>query len=105
MSDEVKWDRGHWTNGQLEYEIPWLNGQAHGIAKRWHENGQLHWETPYVNGQVHGIERWWREDGSLWSIEKWNQGQRLINLWFDPNLIPEDATMELDLITNEMSYE
>jgi antitoxin component YwqK of YwqJK toxin-antitoxin module len=127
MSDEVKWDRGHYTNGQLWWEIPWVNGRRHGIAKCWYSDGQLMWETPYVNGekhgigrcwyengqlrleipyvndQWHGIRKYWSEDGKLWSIAKWHRGQKLINLRFGPIL--GDVTMELDLITNEMSYE
>jgi antitoxin component YwqK of YwqJK toxin-antitoxin module len=79
MSKEVKWDRTH------------------------DKNGQLHWEIPYVNGQRHGISRWWKRDGKLWSIAKWHRDQRVIELRFDH--VPGDAKMELDLITNIMTYE
>jgi antitoxin component YwqK of YwqJK toxin-antitoxin module len=127
MNEEVKWDRGYLDNGQLSLETPWVNGQKHGIEKRWYSNGQIRQETPYVNGQRHGIQRWWhrngqlywkttyvngerhgirrywKEDGKLWSIEKFHRDQRLIDIEFDP--IPADAKMELDLITNEMTYE
>jgi antitoxin component YwqK of YwqJK toxin-antitoxin module len=103
MSEEVKWGRGHHSNGQLCWETSFVNGQAHGIEKWWYPNGQLSYEMSYVNGQKHGTERWWKKDGKLWNVQKWHRGQRVIYLEFDP--IPSYATMELDLITNEMSYE
>jgi antitoxin component YwqK of YwqJK toxin-antitoxin module len=127
MSKEVNWERGHYDNGQIMFETPWVNDQKHGIARYWHENGQLWWEIPYVNGQEHGIqkrwhsngqleyeipwvngqqhgiEKFWKEDSKLWSIEKWHQDQRVINIEFDP--IPGDSKMEWDLITNIMTYE
>jgi antitoxin component YwqK of YwqJK toxin-antitoxin module len=103
MSEEVKWYRAHYENGQLWWEMSYVNGQRHGIERHWYENGQLAYETPWLNYQRHGIRRRWKRNGKLWSIEKWHQGQIVINLRFDP--IPADATMELDLITNEMSYE
>jgi len=103
MSDEVKWNRGHWENGQLMWEIPLVNGQVHGIQREWHPNGQLYCETPLVNGRIHGITKFWVSDGKLWSIEKWHQGQKVIGLKLDH--IPDDATMELDLITNILTYD
>jgi antitoxin component YwqK of YwqJK toxin-antitoxin module len=127
MSEEVKWERSHYTSGQLAKETPYVNGQRHGIQKRWysngqlwwklpwvndqrhgiergwHPNGQLRWETPYVNGMRHGIRKHWKEDGTLWSIEKFHRDQRLIDIEFNP--IAGETKMELDLITNEMSYE
>jgi hypothetical protein len=103
MSDEVTWQRGHYDNGQLSWEIPYVNGERHGIRRWWHPNGQLHWEIPYVNGERHGISRYWKEDGNLWSIEKFNRGQRVIDIEFDP--ISGDSKMELDLTTNIMTYE
>jgi antitoxin component YwqK of YwqJK toxin-antitoxin module len=127
MNEEVNWERDNYDNGQLEYEIPYVNGKQHGIEKSWYENGQLSYEIPYVNDQRHGIERgwhpngqlgWetpyendqrhgirkhWKKDGTLWRIEKWHKGRKFINLRFNP--LPADSIMELDLITNEMSYE
>ena len=38
---EVKLEREYHPNGQLHLEIPWVNGQKHGIEKQWHKNGQL----------------------------------------------------------------
>jgi antitoxin component YwqK of YwqJK toxin-antitoxin module len=96
-------ERCRYPNGKLAWETPWVNDQRHGIARDWHENGQLWFEIAFVNDQRHGIARWWKEDGKLSRIEKFHRGRRFINLEFDP--IPSDAKMELDLTTNEMSYE
>jgi antitoxin component YwqK of YwqJK toxin-antitoxin module len=103
MSKEVKWKRAHYENGQLHWEIPYVNGQKHGIGRGWHSNGQLGYEISYVNGQIHGIARCWKENGKLWSIAKWHRDQRVIDLRFDH--IPGDSKMELDLTTNIMTYE
>jgi antitoxin component YwqK of YwqJK toxin-antitoxin module len=103
MSKEVKWNRAHYKNGQLSEETPYVNGQRHGIEKWWYSDGQLMWETPFVHDQRHGTRKIWNRDGKLWSIEKWHRGQRVIRIEFDN--VPSDAAMELDLITNEMSYE
>jgi antitoxin component YwqK of YwqJK toxin-antitoxin module len=103
MSKEVKWNRAHYINGQLHWEIPYVNGQMHGIGRSWYKNGQLEYEISYVNGQNHGIARYWKENGKLWSIDKFHRGQKVIDLRFYP--IPGDSKMELDLTTNEMSYE
>jgi len=103
MNDETTWKRGHYTNGQLHWEIPYLNDQLHGIARAWHSNGQLAYETPFVNDQRHGIRKHWKEDGMLWSIEKFHRDQRLIDIEFNP--IAGETKMELDLITNVLSYE
>jgi antitoxin component YwqK of YwqJK toxin-antitoxin module len=103
MSDETTWKRSRYSNGQLSWETPYVNGERHGISRGWHENGQLMYETPWLNGQRHGIRRHWNEDDKLWSIEKFHRDQRVIDIELGP--VPSDATMELDLTTNIMTYE
>ena len=65
--------REYWDNGQLEYEIPYVNGKQHGIAKWWHPNGQLRWETTYINGRQHGSAQWWYENGDVNFASIWNK--------------------------------
>jgi len=43
-------------NGQLRYEIPYLNGKAHGMSKWWISNGQIWDEIPYKNDLQHGAK-------------------------------------------------
>ena len=66
MSEQVKVVKKYYPNGQLEHEIPYHQGQRHGIGKWWYENGQLQYETTYHQGQLHGIGKWWHEDGQFW---------------------------------------
>ena len=66
MSEQVKVVKKYYPNGQLEHEIPYHQGQLHGLAKYWYENGQIKYEVPYYQGQQHGIAKWWYENGQLW---------------------------------------
>ena len=36
------------------------------VVKYWYENGKLKYEIPYHQGQLHGIEKWWRKNGQIW---------------------------------------
>jgi len=47
----IKWVRNHYCTGQLYCEIPFVNGQLHGVARGYNEDGTLRYEVPYVNGQ------------------------------------------------------
>ena len=66
MSEQSKVVKEYYPNGQIKYEIPYHQGQRHGIRKWWHENGQIWYETTYHQGQLHGIGKWWYEDGQFW---------------------------------------
>ena len=118
MKSEIKVET--YPNGQNICEIPYVNGQRHGLATWWYENGQKRYEIPYVNGQVHGLATWWYENGqkmrevpyvngqvhglitlrhpndSLSWIRKWHQGQRVWKIDFSSKgEIFEDAEIEL----------
>jgi len=61
MKEEIK--REYWSNGQIwddngeiHYEIPYLNGKEHGLSKVWDDNGQPYWEIPYKNDRQHGAK-------------------------------------------------
>jgi len=82
--------------GVKNYELPFLDGHEHGLARGWHLNGQLGAETPYANGVVHGTQREWFEDGSLRSEticefghivrrEVRNQRQEVVELYERPS--------------------
>lgn len=50
----------HFYNGNLNYEICYLNGKKDGREKHWFENGSLAQERFYINGFKSGIHRaWW----------------------------------------------
>ena len=59
-------------------------------------NGQKWREIPYVNGQRHGIEIYWHFDGLLGFVTKWNQDQKVWEMNFSSQeQIPEDVEVEL----------
>lgn len=54
-----------YESGQLRTECPYVDGQKHGLEKRYYENGTLEAETHYVNGSVAGTEKAWHPNGSI----------------------------------------
>ena len=83
-------------NGKKWHEIPYVNGQRHGIEIWWHENGQKWREIPYVNGQIHGLVTGWLSDSSLSWIRKWHQDQLVWEINFpSQEQIFENAEVEL----------
>ena len=85
-----------YPNGQKWHEIPFFNGKRHGIEIYWYSDGQKMYEIPCVNGQVHGVVTWRHSDGSLSNVQKWNQGQKVwkMNLYSKEQIF-EDAEVEL----------
>jgi len=77
MSTKVKWERHYYSNGQLHYEIPYVNDQRHGVVRDYYSNGQLRFETPYVNGQLHGVEKYWDKEGNLTQEILWANGKEI----------------------------
>jgi len=49
---KVIWKRGHHSNGERHYEIPYINSQRHGVARWYFKDGQLEGEIAYVNGKA-----------------------------------------------------
>ena len=45
---EQRIERDYWSNGQLQYEIPYHQGQLHGIEKWWRKNGQFWYENYFL---------------------------------------------------------
>jgi len=80
---EVAWETGYWYNGHLHYNVPYINGQQHGIAKWYHDNGLLYMEASYVNGRCHGVQRFYNEDGQLRSEIPWVNGEERNDLLGD----------------------
>jgi antitoxin component YwqK of YwqJK toxin-antitoxin module len=92
--NEVK--QSFFSNGNLEYEVEYVNGkldgvskvwledgtlysiskysnnQPHGIWKKFHPNGKLMFEVNYEYGQKHGVERWHYENGNLKSEQEFD---------------------------------
>ena len=91
--------RSYFPNGNLEYEAEfinekldgtsrvwsedgillsvseYINGQPHGMWKKFHFNQNLEYETTYFHSQKHGYERWYYENGQLKSEQKFSYGK------------------------------
>jgi|GEM_PF-4443534 len=59
------WSR-HWLeNGQLFYELYYVDGLANGLLREWSEEGLLIRQTEMKDGKYHGHYQSWRNDGTL----------------------------------------
>jgi antitoxin component YwqK of YwqJK toxin-antitoxin module len=57
--------RRYYSNGQICWETPYVNGNRYGLERFWYDNGQIIWETPYVNGKRHGLTKAWYSNANL----------------------------------------
>ncbi|WP_394966090.1 toxin-antitoxin system YwqK family antitoxin [uncultured Helicobacter sp.] len=56
-------EKAYYENGNLRYEIPYKNGEIHGVEKWYYENGNLRLEIPFENDKRHGIAKAYYENG------------------------------------------
>ena len=92
--------REYHSNGQLEYEWHYANGELDGISKAWYSTGKLAHEYKYDNGvlrsrrthfmegglfkeenynekgEKHGVQREWHKNGKLACEEHYENGLR-----------------------------
>ena len=54
----IEYKRMYWNNGQLECEIPFINGKMHGVAKWYYENGQMKQIKYFWHGKKIIKEQW-----------------------------------------------
>jgi len=66
--ENIEIKRAYYINEQLQYEMPYVNGLAHGIHLSWHENGTLASEHRYDNDLLNGLCMVYRRDGSAWYV-------------------------------------
>lgn len=80
----ITYKKTYWPNGKLQREIPYVNGEFHGLYRWWHENGQLGLEIHFVNEQQHGLKKWWSPSGELTDIDLYNNETLLMELKSTP---------------------
>ncbi|MBC8256830.1 MAG: hypothetical protein H8E85_05925 [Candidatus Marinimicrobia bacterium] len=107
-------ERSYFSNGNLEYEVEFVNGKLDGISKVWaedgtlysvsqysndqpngkwkkfHPNGNLMFEVNYEYGQKHGTEKWYYENGQVKSEQEFEYGNAnsgIIRWNFDGTLL------------------
>ena len=78
----IFWHREWHKNGQLWWEVPYVNGEQHGVEKHWYGDGQLACETPYVNGEIHGMRKMWYSNGRLVYIITYVHGEQHGEKWW-----------------------
>ena len=57
--------RSYFTNGNIEYEVEYINDKLDGLSRVWLEDGTLISESEYSNGQPHGIWIQYHPNGSM----------------------------------------
>ena len=50
MTTETK--REYYSNGQLNWEQNYKNGELHGLERGYYPDGQLKWESNWENGKL-----------------------------------------------------
>ena len=60
---------GLWTrfyeNGQLEWQLEYINGEENGLSKMYHESGKLSARVKMVDGEENGLLEIYYENGQL----------------------------------------
>ena len=69
--------RWYYSVGTLEYEVPYVDGEKHGITKVYYEAGALKCVMLYVNGKPNGIQKEYHETGVLFHEAVWKNGALL----------------------------
>ena len=79
-------ERTYYKNGNIWWEIPYKNGQRHGLKKYYYENGNIEYETPYKNGLIHGLKKSYYENGNIYYETPYKNGQRHgLKKWYYEN--------------------
>ena len=86
MSEKKTVDIDYYRNGNKSHEIPYLNGNIHGLVRLWHLNGQLLVASNYKNGHRHGFRRCWLNDGSFRYFNFWHKSTLVFEFEFDQKL-------------------
>ena len=69
------WKKRNDDNGQLSYEVTFVNGKRDGLWRGYYFGGKLSYEGYYVNGKKHGLFKYWFPDGRLMSEEYYENGE------------------------------
>ena len=62
-------------NGQLSFEIEYVNGKKNGIERIYHHNGELSSHCRYKDGQRHATMKCYNEAGELWRTVIYQNGR------------------------------
>lgn len=83
---EIQYKRGNWHNGQLCFEVPYLDGKKHGIEKWFRMDGTPEMELSFQNGVKHGEAKTWHPNGVLENYVMFHEGSKVgLDLKYDEN--------------------
>jgi antitoxin component YwqK of YwqJK toxin-antitoxin module len=73
-------ERGYFTEGgargELKEEIPWVDGEVHGMKKKYFPDGTVRTMVSYKNDKVHGPTYVYDEEGNLLRKTNYVNGER-----------------------------
>lgn len=75
MSD-IHWVRDHYDNGNLHFEIPYVNNKKHGLKRVYRFNQEVWTETVYKNDLRDGQHILYYKGGSPFMIASYTRGER-----------------------------
>jgi len=71
----------YYATGALLSEIPYVNGERHGITKEYYSSGTLYAEVPYVKGKAHGVKKHYDKDNSnIDRLTLYNSGREVVSV-------------------------
>ena len=87
------------SNGQLESECTYLNGERHGNERRWSKEGSLFSDSAYKLGKLHGPSQSYYPSGKLQEAETYRNGQLhgIVKFWNEAGeLVNSSQLLEKD---------
>lgn len=69
----------YYKNGQLQYELNYVDNQIHGLFKIYYENGILQKEINYINGKIEGQYKTYFSNGKLEQDVIFNDNNMITN--------------------------
>ena len=89
------------TEGNLSYEIPYVNNRKEGKVRRYYPSGELMGEISYEKGKKHGLLDAYNEDGTLMAKVLFNKDEAIKGYSLDHGRNPVLMTEEELALINE----
>jgi antitoxin component YwqK of YwqJK toxin-antitoxin module len=83
---ETEYRRGSWPNGQICFEVPYVNGKKHGVEKWFRKDGTPEIELSFKDGLKHGEAKTWHPNGVLENFVMFSNGKKIgLDIKYDEN--------------------
>jgi hypothetical protein len=79
-------------NGNVEWQVPWVRGNMHGVAKQFDEEGHVLYRSRFTRGQ--GVDLWVLGDEVVELREISSNERHGIERWGHPRLPYEEASFQ-----------